>query len=526
VLAARLSEASDRRVLLLEAGPDDQSLPRRILAGKSQMTGDPRFDWHYTTEPDPNMADRPRIWPRGKVLGGSSTINGLIAIRGQPEDYDGWAALGCEGWAWRDVLPCFRRLEDADRGHSPMHDPELRGAGGPMPVRRFGRQHFLCDQFIAAARQELGVSENQDFNGPSQEGIGYLPMNIRTGLLPRRVSAAAAYLAPARRRANLRVITDAHVARIRFDGRRASGVEFRSGTMQAVETARVAVILCAGSIGSPQILQLSGIGDPEHLRALGIEMVAAIPEVGENLQDHLQIPSLFQFRCRGLGQSMRNVIHRFQIAVEGMMMQTSLYYGAMHLGMFVRSRSSLHRPDLQLQVHPAGASLRLRGGLSSLTISGWQLRPESRGRLRIRSADSMEKPTIEPRYLSAPADQQMAVDVLRIARKLAMSDALQRFRIEQIQPHPSLTTDEALLDVARSVSETGYHPVGTCRMGADTDSVVDPRLRVRGVEGLYVADASIMPTLTSGNTNLPSIMIGERAAEIIRADVEAARPAP
>jgi choline dehydrogenase len=512
-LAARLSADPRRQVVLLEAGPDDCSTLRRVMAGKFQMTGDRRFDWHYMTEPDPNMANRPRVWPRGKALGGSSTINGLIAIRGQREDYDSWAAMGCSGWGWGDVLPYFRRLEHCVAGASELHN-----VGGPLPVLVPRGRHFLCDQFVAAAREIWGVGENRDFNGASQEGAGYYPMNLRRGAIPLRASASSAYLKEARRRPNLRVISDAHVHRVTFDGKRASGVVFDRGGARVQALARRAVILSAGAIGSPQLLQLSGIGEPEHLRSLGISVVVPIGAVGQNLQDHLQLPSRFRSAAHTLSQRAQNVYRRVLMAVQGMMMQTSVYYGAVNFGMFVRTDPKLTRPDVQFHVHPAAGSLRSRDRLSVMSISGWQLRPTSRGRITIRSTDPLAAPAIFANYLSTEIDQRVAVATFRIARRLAESEALRPFKVEPLQPGAGVGSDAEMLDFARQMGETTYHPVGTCRMGADADSVVDARLRVRGVRGLYVADASIMPALISGNTNLPAVMIGEKAADIIIED--------
>jgi choline dehydrogenase len=512
-LAARLSADPKRQVILFEGGPDNRSPMRRAMSGKFKMTGDPRFDWCFLTEPDPHMANRRLAWPRGKVLGGSSAINGLIAIRGHRDDYDGWAAMGCVGWGWKDVLPYFRRLEDFGSGASELHN-----VGGPLPISAPRARHFLCDHFAAAAQETLGIGENSDFNGESQDGAGYYPVNVSRGRIPTRVSAASAYLKEARGRPNLRIITEAHIRRIIFDGRRATGVEYERGGVRAVATAGRQVILAAGSIGSPQLLQLSGIGDPDHLRRLGIDVIVPLAAVGKNLQDHLQLPSRFRFDSRTITGRVNHAWRKILLACHGMLLQTGLHYGAMNFGLFARTDPSLTRPDVQFHVHPAAGSLLKPEHFSIVSVSGWQLRPESRGSITLRSADPLVPPAILANYLSSEADQHVAVATLRMARRLSESSALRPYIVEQLHPSPSLQSGAELLDFARHMGETTYHPVGTCRMGADAGSVVDPRLRVRGVKGLYVADASIMPTLISGNTNVPAVMIGEKASEIIIED--------
>lgn len=512
-LAARLSADPNRRVILLEAGSEDHNPILQLMSSKFLKRPGPDLDWHYLTEPDPNMGGRPRHWPRGKVLGGSSAINGLIANRGHRDDYDQWQEMGCTGWSWNDVLPYFLRLEDFGPGASELHH-----VGGPLPLSAPRGRHFLFDKFVAAAQETLGIGANPDFNGATQEGVGYYAVNISRGLLPMRVSAASAYLKKAHRRPNLHVITDARVRHITFDGRRATGAVYEHDGVRVTATARRQVILSAGSIGSPQLLQLSGIGDPGHLRSLGIEVVVAQPAVGENLQDHLQIVSGYRFKTLTSFETVQNVYRRFLLALSGMVMRTSRRYGATNFGMFVRTDPKLTRPDTQFHVHPSGGGLRSSDRFSALTIAGWQLRPRSRGQIQIRLADPLTPPAIFANYLSSEIDQRAAVEILRIARRLSESDALRRYIVEERAPGPSLQSDAELLDFARQTGETTYHPVGTCRMGGDADSVVDPRLRVRGVEGLYVADASIMPTVISGNTNVPSVMIGEKASDIIVED--------
>jgi choline dehydrogenase len=517
-IAARLSAEASRRVLLLEAGPSDRHLMLRVPSGNFQIIGDRRFDWCLWTEPEPNMANRRLQWPRGKVLGGSSAINGLVAIRGHRDDYDGWNAMGCEGWGWNDVLPHFLRLEDFEPGASELHN-----VGGPLPLSIARGRHFLCEKYADAGAEVLGLSRNDDFNGRSQEGSGYHHVNVSRGLIPVRVSAATAYLKEARRRANLKIVTGATALRIDFDGRRAKGIVYAQGQTTYSATARRQVILCAGTVFSPHLLQLSGIGAPDHLRSLGIKVVEARSGVGENLQDHLQTLSVYRVNVPTVNDKVRHILSKLATAFEGMIMRTGPYYGVTNFGMFVRTERNLTRPDTQFHIHPASGSFKTPDRFSGLTVSAYKLRPESRGRIVPLSADARVMPAIYANYLSAPSDQQVAVATLRISRKLSESRAIEPFIDEERKPGSQLQTDDELLDYARQTGETTYHPVGTCRMGGDDASVVDPRLRVRGLAGLYVADASIMPTLISGNTHLPSVMIGEKAAEIVRDD-ERRRP--
>lgn len=459
------------------------------------------------------MVDRRLQWPRGKVLGGSSAINGLVAIRGHRDDYNGWKAMGCTGWGWDDVLPYFLRLEDFESGASELHN-----VGGPLPLSIARGRHFLCDKYADAAAEVLGLSRNYDFNGPSQDGAGYHHVNVSRGLIPVRVSAASAYLKDARRRPNLKIVTGATALRITFDGRRATGIVYKQGHNTCCATARRQVILSAGSVFSPHLLQLSGVGSPNHLRPLGIELVQARSAVGENLQDHLQTLSVYRVNVRTVNDKARHIVRKLITAFEGMIMRTGPYYGVTNFGMFVRTDRNLTRPDAQFHVHPASGSFKTPDRFSGLTVSAYQLRPESRGRILAVSADPLLAPAIHANYLSTPSDQRIAIAILRISRKFSESSAIAPFIVEERKPGRELQTNDELLDYARHTGETTYHPVGTCRMGGDDASVVDPRLRVRGLDGLYIADASIMPTLTSGNTHLPSVMIGEKAADIVAED--------
>jgi len=510
VVAARLSADERRKVLLIEAGPRDINLMFRVPAGNFRILGDPRYDWCYETEPEPNLNGRRIAWPRGKVLGGSSAVNGLIAIRGHRDDYDGWAALGCAGWSWRDVLPYFLRLEDFEPGSS-----ELHGVGGPLPLSTARGRHPICDAYLKAARDRLQLEETHDHNGPSQDGAGYYHVNVSRGLIPSRVSAARAYLA--KKRQNLQIVTDALVERIIFSGLRATGVIYQAGGFSRVASART-VVLAAGVIGSPQLLQMSGIGDPALLQSLGIEVVRAVPAVGENLQDHLQTWMVHRVNVKTVNDKVRTIFGKFRTAFEGLLMQTGAYYGVTNFGMFVRTQASARRPDAQFHVHPASGSFREPHPFSGVTIGACHLRPESRGSIRIESRDAHVPPSIRANYLDAEHDRQVMVDILKICRDLADHPAVRGYIVEERQPGPGVRSDEQLLDYVRNYCGTTYHPVGTCRMGADDAAVVDARLRVRGIDGLYVVDASIMPTIVSGNTHVPTVMIGEKAADMISED--------
>jgi choline dehydrogenase len=512
-LANRLSADPSRQVLLLEAGPSDRRLMLRIPSGNFRIIGDKRYDWCFETQPEPHLDNRRLPWPRGKVLGGSSAINGLIAVRGHRDDYDGWSQLGCTGWSWNEVLPYFLRLEDFEPGASVLHN-----VGGPLPLSTARGRHFLCDAYARAAQEKLGVPPTDDFNGPDQDGAGYYHVNVSRGIVPVRVSAASAYLKTVRRRSNLRIVTDALVHRITFDGQRATGVVYEAGGDVQQASARRQVIVSAGAIASPHLLQLSGIGDPANIRALGLDVVDPLRAVGHNLQDHLQTASVYRVNVKTVNDKVRNVWRQLLTVFEGMMMRTGAYYGVTNFGIMVRTDPSLTRPDAQFHVHPASGSLKTPDRFSGLSVSACQLRPESRGTIMATSRDPHVAPAIFANYFHSEVDRKVAVATLRISRLLATSPQVSRYIVEERRPGPQLQTDDELLDYARRTAETTFHPVGSCRMGSDEASVVDPRLRVRGVQGLYVADASIMPTLISGNTHVPSVMIGEKAADMIIED--------
>jgi choline dehydrogenase len=507
-LAARLSADPERRVLLLEAGPSDRQLIRRVPAGHLGTVGDPRFDWCFRTEAEPQLNNRRIAWPRGKVLGGSSALNGLLAIRGQPDDYNGWRELGCIGWSWSDVLPYFIRLENYGRDASDLH-----GTDGPLPVSVARRRHFVCDVYRDAA-MELGIPPNEDFNGPTQAGLGYHRVNISRGVIPVRVSAATAYLKNARRRRNLSILAGAFVQRIDVEDRRATSVLYLAGDVLHRARAARQIILAAGAIGSPHLLQVSGIGDGRLLQKFNIPVVHDLPAVGRNLQDHLQTMSIYRLKFPTFKDRARAVYQKIATAFEGLIIGTGLYYGASQFGFFACVDGGT-RPDVQFHLHPASGSFTQPHAFSELSVAAYQLRPESRGVIRLTSQDPKIAPAIYANYLSTEVDRRLTVAGLRLSRQLARTAALSPYIAEERQPGADVESDDAFLSYARQNGDTTFHPVGTCRMGGDPESVVDPGLRVRGIQGLYVADASIMPTLISGNTHVPSVMIGEKASDMI-----------
>ncbi len=521
VLANRLSVDSSKRVLLLEADGRDSNPWIHVPVGYFKTLHDPKIDWCYKTAPDPGLNGRSIDWPRGKTLGGSSSINGLIYMRGQSGDYDHWRQLGNVGWSFEDVLPYFKRAENQERGADDYH-----GSGGPLSVSDMRFKSEICDAFIAAA-EEIGIPRNDDFNGPVQEGAGYFQLTTRKGW---RCSAAGAYLKPVRHRKNLDITTHAHVERILFHGETAEAVRGIAYSMageprQAQLKPGGEIILSAGTIGSPQILQVSGVGPGELLRNLGVTVLKNAPGVGGNLQDHLQIRMVYRVNVPTLNDQINNFFRRMMLGMEYVLFRTGpMAMGAVQVGVFAKTRPELETPDIQYHFQPLSAD---KPGIemhpfSGITASVCQLRPESKGRIEITSPNPMAQPAIHPNYLSALKDQQTAVDAMRITRKLVGAPAMAPFIVEEFTPGTDYQSDSELLDSARNISQTIYHPVGTCKMGADPMAVVDDRLRVRGIAGLRIADASIMPAIVSGNTNAPAIMIGEKAAEMIRKDARAA----
>jgi choline dehydrogenase len=519
VLANRLTASGRHRVLLLEAGGPDRNIWIHIPLGYGKLFANAKVNWLYSTEPEPDLNNRKVIQPRGKVMGGSSSINGLLYVRGQHEDYDHWRQLGNAGWAFADVLPYFRRAEDQERGADDLH-----GAGGPLAVSNVSEPHPLCEAFIEAS-QQAGYPRNDDFNGPTQEGAGYFQLTARNG---RRWSTAVGYLRQAKRRPNLAVVPNALATRVLFSGRRAVGVEYRQGQTTHTAYADGEVILSGGAFNSPQLLQLSGVGPEKILRDLGIPVIADLPGVGADLQDHLQIR--MQYRCTE-PITMNDVInhwrHRYGAGLRYLMSRKGLLtIGAGYAGAFLRTRPELASPDVQIHflifsADSAGAALHPFPGFMT---SVCQLRPESRGFVRIKSSDPSVPPAIQPRYLSARADCDCVVDGLKLMRRVMDQPAMRKYIAEEREPGEACTSDADLLAFARNTGTTVYHPTSTCRMGPDPTAVVDERLRVRGFERLRVIDASIMPTVVSGNTNAAAVMIGEKGADMVLEDAGASVP--
>ena len=514
VLANRLSANGRYRVALLEAGPRDSSFWIHLPIGYGKTMWDPKLNWRFYTEPEPNMDGRRIYWPRGRVLGGTSAINGLIVVRGQPRDYDHWRDLGNPGWGWSDVLPYFIKLED----NSELGQEQLHGTAGPLRVTGIRQRHELIEAFIGAA-EALGVPRTPDFNGADQEGAGYYQLTTRNGW---RVSAADAYLREAKRRKNLTIFTGAHVARITIDNHRASGVSCRFGKQIHELRARRGVILAAGAVQSPQLLMLSGIGPAEHLRGHTIPVILDRPAVGQNLQDHLQIRLIYRCTKRiTTNDALRSIGGRIRMGLEWLLRRSGpLAVGINQAGLFTRVLPGSPTPDIQF--HVATLSADMAGGkvhdFSGFTLSVCQLRPESTGSIALASADPFAAPKIQANYLAAEADRHCTIAAIVFARKLAATAPLSEYVAAEMLPDPNCVGEAGLLAFARQYGATIFHPAGTCRMGSDQDAVVDPRLRLRGIDGLWVADCSIMPRLISGNTNVPAIMIGEKASDMILED--------
>jgi choline dehydrogenase len=511
VLANRLSADPNVRVLLLEAGGRDWYPWIHIPVGYFKTMHNPMTDWCFKTEPDPGLNGRSIAWPRGKVLGGSSAINGLLYVRGQKQDYDHWRQLGNEGWSFDDVLPYFKRSEDQERGGDDFH-----GTGGELAVSDMRVRRDLCDAYIRAA-EELGIPACDDFNGAEQEGAGYFQLTARNGM---RCSTATAFLKPARNRPNLRIVTRALAERVRLEGRRAAGVDYAVAGRKVAATARREVVLAAGAISSPHLLELSGIGRGAVLQRLGIAVVHELPGVGENLQDHLQARAIYRATVPTLNDEVNVWWRKMRIGIEYILHRSGpMSMGASQLAIFARTHKGLETPDVQFHIQPLSADHPGLGlhRFSAFTASVCQLRPESRGRILPVSPDPAAYPAIHANYLATLTDQQTLVAGMKLSRRLVETKALSPFVAEELRPGPAVMTDEQLLDNARDTAATIYHPSGTCKMGRDDRAVVDPQLRVHGIQGLRVVDASIMPTVTSGNTNAPVIMIAEKAADLIRA---------
>lgn len=515
VLANRLSEDPKNRVLLLEAGTKDSYPWIHIPVGYFKTAMNPKTDWCFETEADPGLNGRSIPYPRGKVLGGSSSINGLVYVRGQSQDYDQWRQLGNAGWSWDEVLPYFKKAEDQQRGESETH-----GVGGPLVVSDISFTRGFSSSFIDAA-EEVGIPRTDDFNGGDQEGVGFYQLTTRNG---RRCSAAVGFLNPVKHRSNLTIATEALVHRVIFEGKRAVGVEFSVKGEKRVERVTKQggeILLSCGAIASPKVLQLSGVGPASVMQEFGIDMVHELPGVGMNLQDHLAARSVYKTNEPSLNNEVNSILGKLRIGLEyALFRKGPLTIAAGHVGMFAKTRPDLETPDVQFHVIPlsiTGVGKELHR-FAAFTASVCQLRPESRGHVVIKSTDPSVDPGIHPNYLATVNDQQTIVDGLKLSRKIIATPTMQKLVTEEFAPGLATQTDEQLLQFARDTGSTVYHPVSTCKMGPDPMAVVDERLRVHGMWGLRVVDASIMPTLNSGNTNAPTIMIGEKAADMILED--------
>jgi choline dehydrogenase len=513
VLANRLSADGRHSVLLLEAGPKDTNIWIHVPLGYGRLFKEKSVNWMYQTEPEPGLNGRQVFQPRGKVLGGSSSINGLLYVRGQHEDYDRWRQRGNAGWGYDDVLPYFRKAEDQQRGADAYH-----GAGGPLPVSDWRHADPLSEAFVVAAA-EAGIPTNPDFNGATQEGAGFFQTTTRRG---RRASTAFSYLRPAKRRGNLRVETSALAQRLVFEGRRARAVEYRQLGRLRTARARKEILVSSGAYNSPQLLQLSGVGPADLLRRHGIEVVLDAPGVGNDLQDHLQVRLVM--RCAQAVTLNDIVNHPVRRVMAGLryaaLRKGPLTIAAGTSGAFFKTDPRLATPDIQIHFLPfstdkMGEKLH---PFSGFTASVCQLRPESRGSLQIRSADPSMPPEIRINYLATETDRRAFIDGVRILRKILAAPALKPYVVDEVYPGAEVVDDEDILNFCRQTGSTVYHPTSTCRMGNDPLAVVDQRLRVRGIEGLRVVDASIMPDLMSGNTNAPTIMIAEKASDMILED--------
>ena len=517
VLADRLTASGRYRVLLLEAGPSNLHPWLHIPLGFGKLFTDRRYNWCYATEPQPECHNRQVIAPRGKVLGGSSSINGLIYIRGQAEDFNFWRQLGNVGWGFEDVLPYFRKAEDNERGADEFH-----GAGGPLAVSDLRDRHPLAQAYVEAA-QQCGYPRNDDFNGPLQEGAGYYQTTMRNGV---RSSTAAGYLKQARRRPNLKVVSKALAARILFNGRRATTVEYLVDNDSHNACANIEIVVASGAFNSPQLLQLSGVGPAALLKSHGIDVVADAPGIGDDLNDH--ISGRIMLRCKEpvtLNDAVRTLGGKLTHGLHYLLTRRGyLAIPAVSAGCFLRAHPTSSTPDSQCSISLFSAGV-IGGDLDpfpGVTGNCVLLRPESRGYVRIKSANPRQAPAINPNYLATERDRETIVAGVAAMRCIFQAPAMARYIAEEIEPGKQCDNDGELLDFIRRRGSTTYHPVGTCRMGQDQKAVVDERLRVHGFTGLRVVDASIMPAVVSGNTNAATIMIGEKGADMILQDAVAA----
>jgi len=519
-LAGRLAENGERDVLVLEAGGEDRNLWIHIPLGVGKLLTDERYAWKFVTDPQPGLHGQSIYWPRGKVLGGSSALNGMAYVWGDPSEFDRWRDEGCTGWGHSDLVPYFQRMESNLYSAHPS-----RGRQGPMRItdRAVRDPDALSDSFVQACR-EAGIPQTPDYNVGSYEGVRYLE---QTSFQGRRWSTAVAYLRPARRRRNLAIETHAQACRVLFEGTRAVGVAYLKDGEKRTARARREVLLCAGAIQSPQLLELSGIGDARRLRELGIPVVVDNPAVGENMSDHLQVRCTYQTNLPiTINDIMRSPWHRLRVGLRYLVARKGLMAGTSSTAHAItRSEASPSRPDVMVRIyHISGKDRYSRSPaqgidpFSGFSIGGFKLHPESRGYCHIDTPDPLRPPRIQPNYLASEIDRKTAVALLRLVRRIASQPALRKVIVAEHRPGPGTEDDAALLEYARETGQTAWHTIGTCRMGAGPGSVVDERLRVRGVQGLRVIDVSIMPTIASSNTNAAAIVIGERASDLIIED--------
>jgi len=513
VLANRLSVDPQARVLLLEAGPEPRSPWIGIPAGTSRLIFPGKYNWGYSTEPEPNLGNREIYAPRGRTLGGSSAINGMFFLRGHREDYDGWRQLGNTGWGWDDVLPYFRQIERFEDGESDIH-----GGTGEITVTSPRFRHPMSQAFIDATAR-LGVTRREDLNMPDQEGVGFVHLSIRNG---KRNSSAEAFLKPVRGRVNLKVETGAQVTKLVLENKRATGISYVKGGQVVTVSCRREIVLSAGTLTSPRLLMLSGIGPGAHLSRMGIPVERDLPGVGANLQDHLYAHATFEVTPESSANAQlrgwRKYLHGAQYVLTR---RGLLTMGASQACAFVPVLPGATRPDVQIVFRPVSWNFSAQGTLvigarPEIGMSACHLRPHSRGTVMLKSPDPLAPPSIRANYLHSPVDQQAAVEGIRWIRRIAGSEPMNSRIVNQVSPAREVDSDEAILAHVRETAQSVHHWVGTCRMGSDPAAVVDDQLRVRGIDGLRVADASIMPVIPSANTNAPSIMVGAKAADMIR----------
>ena len=512
LLANRLSSDPENRVLLIEAGRKDNNLWLHVPVGYFKTMNNPKFDWMYQLEKDKGLNNRRIDWPRGKVLGGSSALNGLLYIRGDKHDYDNWEKLGNKGWSYKEVLPLFKKFECQENGEDQYH-----GVDGELKVSNLRLRRKIADLFIKAS-EEIGIPFNADCNGEKQEGVGYFQQTTHKGF--RRSSYRSFLNRKVRARKNLTIMTSTQISKVIFDGSKAIGVECIQNKRKASLTihAKKEVILSAGAISSPQILQLSGIGDKDLLNKFGIKTIHHNPAVGKNLQDHLQIRLVYKTNTRTLNDELNTWWKKALIGVQYILFRTGpLTLSASQVFAFTNTALDGSRPNIQFHMQPLSADKPGDGvhPFSAFTMSVCNLRPESRGEVSINSSNPEDLPTIIPNYLSTESDRKVAIESIKVARKIAQANSIKEHILDEFVPGNSFSSDDELLEVARNHSQSIYHPVGTCKMGHDKESVVDDQLRVHGIKNLRVVDASIMPELVSGNTNAPTMMIAEKAAEMI-----------